>query len=80
MSNSFPSIDVSEPFVPDSVVQSIIDAFISRAKLGKEKYGQTLDRDDLSVLEWIQHAKEEHMDAILYLEKLQRVIMEKQNK
>ena len=68
-----------QPFVPDSIVQSIIDSFISRAKLGNEKYGQTLDRDDLSVLEWIQHAKEEHMDAILYLEKLQRVIQTRSN-
>jgi hypothetical protein len=24
------------------------------------------------VLEWIQHAQEEHMDAILYLEKLKQ--------
>jgi len=64
-----------DPFVPDSVVQSIIDSFLDRAKMGKEKYGQTLDREDLSILDWIQHAKEEHMDAILYLEKLQRVIM-----
>lgn len=64
-------------FQPDSVVQSVIDSFIARARLGKEKYGQTLDREDLSVLEWIQHAKEEHMDAILYLEKLQRELQKK---
>ena len=37
--------------------------------MGKEKYGQTLDRTDLSVLEYLQHAKEEAMDLALYLEK-----------
>lgn len=33
-----------------------------------------MDREDLTSLEWIQHAQEEHMDAILYLEKLKRVL------
>ena len=45
---------------------------------GKEKYGTDLDRQDLSLLDWIEHAKQEHMDAILYLEKLkQQFIQEK---
>ena len=58
----------------DSVVDSIIDQFVSRARFGKEKYGTDLDRNDLSVLDWIEHAKQEHMDAILYLEKLERIL------
>ena len=58
----------------DSIVDSIIDQFVSRASFGKQKYGTDLDRDDLSTLEWIEHAKQEHMDAILYLEKLKKVI------
>ncbi len=35
-----------------------------------QKYGVDLDRTDLSLIEWIEHAKQEHMDAILYLEKI----------
>ena len=58
----------------DSIVDSVIDQFVSRASFGKEKYGTDLDREDLSVLEWIEHAKQEHMDAILYLEKLKKII------
>jgi hypothetical protein len=54
----------------DSIVFSIIKKFKERADFGMKKYGKTLDRDDLTTLEWIQHAQEEHMDAILYLEKL----------
>ncbi len=54
----------------DSVVRAVIEKFLDRAKVGKAKYGTDLDRTDLSVLDWIQHAQEEHMDAILYLEKL----------
>ena len=58
----------------DSIVDSIIDQFVERASFGKTKYGVDLDREDLSVLEWIEHAKQEHMDAILYLEKLKKII------
>jgi hypothetical protein len=58
----------------DSIVTSVIDKFKERATFGSEKYGTNLDRIDLSVLDWIQHAQEEHMDAILYLEKLKKTI------
>lgn len=67
-----------EEFKPDSIVQSVLDKFIERAKFGKQKYGTDLDRKDLKILDWIQHAQEEHMDAILYLEKLKKVITEPQ--
>jgi len=53
----------------DSIVDSVIDEHIKRAKLGKEKYNNTLDRTDLSVIEYLQHAKEEALDLALYLEK-----------
>lgn len=59
----------------DSIVNSVIDSFIKRSNLGLQKYGTTLDREDLKVLDWIQHAQEEHMDAILYLEKLKREVL-----
>ena len=58
----------------DTVVDSIVDSFISRATKGKTKYGSTLDRQDLSTLEWIRHAQEELMDGILYLEKLKKTL------
>jgi len=58
----------------DSIVDSVIDQFIERAGMGYDKYGEDLDREDLSVLEWIEHAKEEHMDAILYLVKLEKML------
>ena len=56
----------------DSIVDSVIQKFLQRSALGQEKYGVTLDRTDLSVKDWIQHAQEELMDAILYLEKLKQ--------
>jgi hypothetical protein len=57
----------------DSVVTSVIEQFTTRALMGKAKYGVDLDRKDLSLLEWVEHAKQEHMDAILYLEKIKQI-------
>ena len=47
----------------DSIVLAVIDLFKSRAAFG---IGST----DLKPLDWIQHAQEELMDGILYLQKL----------
>lgn len=58
----------------DSVVSSVISAFQKRAEIGQIKYGKTLDRNDLTFLQWIQHAQEELMDGILYLEKIKQTI------
>jgi hypothetical protein len=61
-------------FKPDSIVQSIIDKFNDRAKMGYQKYNNTLDRNDFSVLDWVTNTQEELMDAILYLEKLKKTL------
>lgn len=58
----------------DSIVDSIIDQFVDRAQFGKAKYNTDLDRQDLSVPDWIEHAQQELMDGILYLEKLKAII------
>jgi len=41
-----------------------------RANVGKKKYGTTMDRKDLTKLQWLKHAQEEAMDLAVYLEKL----------
>lgn len=66
--------DQSEKPKVDSIVQTIIDRFESRAAFGKQKYGTDLDRTDLSVVDWIQHIQDELHDGILYLEKLKQVL------
>jgi hypothetical protein len=54
----------------DKIVESVINKFKQRSELGIKKYGVTLGRNDLNFNDWIQHAQEEAMDFILYLEKL----------
>ncbi len=57
----------------DSIVTSVIKQFETRSKMGEQKYGVNMDRDDLKFHEWVTHMKEELMDAILYLEKLEKI-------
>jgi len=47
--------------------------FIEREERGVKKYGTTMDRNDLSLDEWLQHFKEELMDGLCYLQKLQNL-------
>lgn len=58
----------------DFVVEDVIKQFRQRSQIGIKKYGTTLDRNDLSFLEWIQNFQEELCDAILYVEKIKQEI------
>ena len=53
----------------DSVVESIKNQFDKRSTLGIKKYGTTLSENELSLTEWMEHLKQELMDAILYIER-----------
>lgn len=53
------------------VEDKIIEQIRARQAAGALKYGTTMRRDDLSVNDWLQHAKEEMLDAAIYLQKLQ---------
>jgi hypothetical protein len=59
----------------DSIVESVVNKFQSRSEVGIKKYGVTLDREDLSTIEWIDHLQCELMDAILYAEKIKQLIV-----
>jgi len=56
----------------DTIVEAVISSFKERSEVGVKKYNKTMDRDDLSTLEWLQHFQEELMDATLYIEKLKK--------
>jgi nitrogen fixation/metabolism regulation signal transduction histidine kinase len=60
----------------DSVVFSVVNQFLCRAKMGKKKYGTDLDRNDLTIIDWVKHTIEEHLDSILYLEKVKQLLLE----
>jgi len=53
------------------ILNELISEFENREQRGFLKYGTTMDRTDLSFSEWLQHFKEELMDGLLYLQKIQ---------
>ena len=58
----------------DTIVEDVINKFRKRSEAGMLKYNTTLDRTDLSTLDWITHLQDELMDAILYVERLNKEI------
>ena len=53
----------------DSIVSSVMFQLAQRSITGQQKYGTTLQENNND--DFLQHLKEELMDAILYIEKLQ---------
>ena len=60
--------------VTDKVVLSVMAKYAERSATGLKKYGTTLDREDLTLDQWINHLQEELMDATLYLERIKKDI------
>lgn len=58
--------------IEDKIVQNVVNNILERSEVGFKKYGTNLNREDLTHLEWINHAQEEAMDFILYLEKMKQ--------
>ena len=63
-------LDIQE----DTIVRAVIEKFYERSQVGIKKYNTTLDRNDLSLSEWLEHAQCEIMDFILYLEKVKKIV------
>jgi hypothetical protein len=58
--------------IEDQIVKKVMAKFYERSQVGINKYGTTLDRDDLSLTDWLNHLQEELMDATCYIEKLKQ--------
>jgi hypothetical protein len=56
----------------DDNVNEICDEFVERSNHGFKKYGVTTERTDLDLDQWLQHLKEELMDAVVYLHRIQK--------
>jgi hypothetical protein len=52
------------------IEQAVIKKIQQRADFGFHKYNTTMERTDLSKLEWMIHHQEELMDAVIYVQKL----------
>lgn len=56
-------------FKIDPIVESVVNDLRERSSVGINKYGTTLEENNHD--DFLQHLKEELMDAVLYLTKLQ---------
>ena len=52
------------------VTQEVINDINARELKGLETYGTTMDRNDLTQDQWLNHAYEEALDFAIYLKKL----------
>jgi hypothetical protein len=55
---------------PDPIVDTVRKRLSDRSAEGIRKYGCTMMRDDVTTVEWIDHAIEEALDFAVYLERL----------
>ena len=52
------------------IEEKVIEKIRQRAELGLNKYNTTMERTDLTLKEWINHAMEEAMDLSVYLQRI----------
>ena len=55
----------------DTIVSSVMFQLAQRSMVGQKKYGTTLDDNDTD--DFLEHLKQELLDAVLYIEKLKRM-------
>ena len=56
----------------DTIIYEVAKLMRMRADKGKDTYGTTMDRDDLSTEQWLDHAIEEALDLAIYLTKIKK--------
>jgi hypothetical protein len=52
----------------DPIVEKNVALLRARSAVGVAKYGTTLERDDLALIDWLRHALEEVLDQANYLQ------------
>lgn len=60
-------VHITQEEIKDSVVESVREDLLARSKIGIRKYNTTLEREDFSLKDWLQHAYEECLDQANYL-------------
>jgi|TARA_B100000900_G_scaffold249196_1_gene212102 hypothetical protein len=58
----------------DSILSQVLIDHIKRHEAGQKKYGGSMDDNHKPVVAWIKDAKEEAMDFVVYLTKLEKLL------
>ena len=66
-----PQVLKNDVIKEDTIVSSIMFQLAQRSMVGQKKYGTTLDENESD--DFLEHLKQELLDAVLYIEKLKRI-------
>jgi hypothetical protein len=55
--------------ITDKIVEAVRADLLQRSQVGIKKYNTTLERTDLDLKDWLQHAYEEALDMANYLKR-----------
>ena len=56
--------------IEEQIIAKLGKRILERAEVGYEKYGTTMERDDITIEGWLEHHQEEVMDTLVYSEKM----------
>ena len=62
----------------DSIVEAVREDLLKRSQVGLIKYNNSLERTDIDLKGWLQHAYEETLDSANYLKRA-IIELEKEN-
>ncbi|MGE8004362.1 hypothetical protein [Lysinibacillus sp. NPDC093216] len=69
-------IEAYEAQQSNAILIDIQQLFMNQTKKGIRKYGETVRAENLTPVEWCQHALEEHADSMVYLMALKKSLEE----
>lgn len=69
-------IEAYEAQQSNSILGDIQQLFANQTNKGIRKYGESVRADNLTQVEWCQHALEEHADSMVYLMALKKSLEE----
>ena len=67
-------MNISKMKKADSILSQVLIDHIKRHEAGQKKYGGSMDDNHKPVVAWIKDAKEEAMDFVVYLTKLEKLL------
>lgn len=68
---------INEEIDKNPILTEVQQLLITQTSKGLEKYGRTVQTDDYSLVEWIDHTLQEKVDEIVYLVTTKHKIMER---
>jgi hypothetical protein len=66
--------DIPKQIQNNDILKEVQELLLKQTKKGLEKYGNTVNPDDYTLLEWIDHVLQEKVDELVYLVTLKHKI------